>query len=722
MYEQLKHRNQGAILMELRKNQGKTQADVAGAIKVDPSRISRIEKGASELEVDEAMDILAAIGGTGAEAYRTYLLSDWEVLVPPPFGHPSLDAIWEAERALQQLQHLKSMGVSSMVAARLNLLQKQLTDAAEHLRRLDYTVTFIGPIGVGKTTLITVLTDLVMGDSIKDASTVLETGRGRTTLCDVIVEKGHSFGLEIEPYSSDEVYDLARDFCEGEMLRVREDEGQKATQSGQKGVSEEVSRALRCMAGMPRPRRRRRKPGEPRSPQPPDPIQVLLEQCEHDQDTFIAEFCNRLKLPQRILKELWLPDTEAARSLEWLAEQYREVNNGRNPRVSLPRRIYLRVPRPPIASSNRSEHFEVTVVDTKGVEENAIPAGLHRHRDDGRTLLMICSRFEDAPGAAGSSFIKNSVEEGGKAHLLERGCMMILVRDNEAAELKDDAGFVVEGFEEGYDLRSEHVEKDLVRLEVPGLPLQFADAARKSDLDNVRNTIFSKIDELRRIHARSIQARANAVRETEENLEREEAEAAHARVRQDLQTFANRHRELPKSKRPIQERLLADIKSSHARTVWATTRRRGIWHNLHAPAAVGAGAVVDARARSLNALRGLREILEQLLAIDEVRPAHGFVESLKNNIPNWEQRFLSEVREAGKTYFRESLIGATGMWRECERRYGQGSGYRGDVANTVGTWFTDSDRRHMLERYEAKLLEIWARTIIAPIEDLVADG
>src|SRR5258708_36192138 len=84
---------------------------------------------------------------------------------------------------------------------------------------------------------------------------VLETGTGRITLCEVHVRQGPGYGLMVEPCSDDEIRRHVSDFASF-LLRptqpVPQDDDE--SESASPGVSGEIERAIRNMAGL---RRRR---------------------------------------------------------------------------------------------------------------------------------------------------------------------------------------------------------------------------------------------------------------------------------------------------------------------------------------------------------------------------------------------------------------------------------------------------------------------------------
>src|SRR2546428_8078976 len=95
----------GADLARLRLSTGAKQSKIAEAVKVDTSRISRIETGEITPDADEVAKIARAIGTKDAKEYADYYRQAWSVLGKPSFWHPNRRELFEAE------QHLASLDV-----------------------------------------------------------------------------------------------------------------------------------------------------------------------------------------------------------------------------------------------------------------------------------------------------------------------------------------------------------------------------------------------------------------------------------------------------------------------------------------------------------------------------------------------------------------------------------------------------------------------------------
>lgn len=165
----------------------------------------------------------------------------------------------DSQNILEQLQQLldapQSTSEDTITTAQrwfdsIDKTQKFLEDK-------DHPIVFIGSVGVGKSSLIGVAANLIIGSPPKDRvslknNSVLAIGSGRTTVCEVRIrphnpehDKG-LIGLILDPFTEEEM--------EKEIQRYAEDEWQRrqsgALRSGEDDIdptSQEVQRAIRGM-------------------------------------------------------------------------------------------------------------------------------------------------------------------------------------------------------------------------------------------------------------------------------------------------------------------------------------------------------------------------------------------------------------------------------------------------------------------------------------------
>jgi transcriptional regulator with XRE-family HTH domain len=246
----------GAILAGIRIEAGMTQRQVADRIGGNQTHVSRLESGDGEYE--DLAAYLEAVGTPPAQTLADLLKVEWRNLPRPSLRHPDIETLVEIERGLARIRAFLADGqVPTVLAGQAELLVGQLEAAGHYLLALDHDVIYVGETGVGKTTAACRQGGLVIDQATAAdlKGMILDTGGGRTTLCDVRVETGERFGLTVESVPDEEVYKLVAEVCRGIHEKRN---GDTSSTTAEFNPPEEVERALRNMAGLPRPPRPRR--------------------------------------------------------------------------------------------------------------------------------------------------------------------------------------------------------------------------------------------------------------------------------------------------------------------------------------------------------------------------------------------------------------------------------------------------------------------------------
>ena len=90
------HQEVGRLLAEAREAAGKTQKEIAQALGVNQSKVSRIEQGDGG-EADDYERFIAAIGSKEAKKISTAMGVIWRHLPRPSLRHPDLESLIEIE-------------------------------------------------------------------------------------------------------------------------------------------------------------------------------------------------------------------------------------------------------------------------------------------------------------------------------------------------------------------------------------------------------------------------------------------------------------------------------------------------------------------------------------------------------------------------------------------------------------------------------------------------
>lgn len=691
----------GAILAELRGTSGLTQRQVAERMSANQTRVSRIEAG----DGDEA-DItafLAAVGTSEAEALAELLALDWVHLPRPSLRHPDLDALVTVERGLGQVREFLDDGqVPTVLAGQAQLLDRRLEEAGRYLLSLDHEVVYVGEIGVGKTTAACRQAGLVLDEAVASdlKGMLLDTGGGRTTLCDVRVETGERFALTVEPVSDEEIYKLVGEVCKGVFEKLS---GETSPSTVEFRPAEEVERALRNMAGLPRPARARK--GITAAPDPAAELAKTFETLE----AFTAEFAARLSLWRRNRRTVEFEGIDARAGRQWLRSTFTGINNGRHEDFSLPDRITVTVPFALVSDARLS----ITVIDTRGVDGSAVRPDILLHLKDPRAVTLLCSKWGSAPDPSAQALLTHINETDADPALLDRVAIVALARLGDALSMRHDSGEVAEDVTEGYEIKLGQVEDALQKIGLAGINT-FAFDASADEPGDLTAFVLDRIVAVRKAQADAAQATIAAIAQMIGNRAEAEAMAALATVSGNLTRFADRKAGLRGARRHPYERLLGAVTSLHARTVWAATLRNGRFWNFDVFQYLGDGAAAEAKIRSTEVVAGLTAIIESDLDNGELASARGFLMQVHANAAQWEADFVNAARHHGAAVYLQPLSRAQELWDACEHDYGLGmGGYRDGVADRLRAWFEDNVE--LREELERRVGRAWETSFIAPL-------
>lgn len=696
------HTEVRSLLEETRKAAHLTQEEVAKRMGLHQSRVSRLESGDSEPATADYVAYLKAVGTDRARKLRTAIETAWKHLPQPPLRHPELLTLMEAESALERLEVFKGgASIPHVLAGQAELLFRRLYEFAEFLLNLDHRIVYVGEIGVGKTTAACKQAGLVTNtDSPEDLKgMMLDTGGGRTTLCDVHVRAGDRFSLEVEPLPDEEIYRLVDEFCRSVVAKG--DQSTPASRSADFKLPEEVERALRVMAKLPRPVRRKA------GPQDPDPASVFAE--KHSLSDFKAETASRLTLWRRTRRLIDFEGSDQVAGRQWLRDTFTKINNGRHEDFSLPARIIVTVPFDPVPGSP----YKLTLLDTRGVDGSAIRPDILAQLKNPRALTVLCAKWGSAPDPSIHELLKYARETEVDPTLLGRVAILVIARAGDALAMRHDSGESAQDAPEGYEIKRAHVEDALHRIGMNGIAVEVFDAAT-DPAAGITQFLLTKISDLRAAQTANAHATISAIDEMLSNVEKAQALATLKAINDDLRIFADAHARLKATQKPVQTRLVEAVRSTlHPRTVWAATRRSGEFWNFDVYQYLGDGASSEAKRRCAAPIDGLREIISNRLANSKYEAAHGLLGQLLDNVSVWESDFVKAARHHALAIFKPKLASAQELWTRTEGKYGFGPGYRDDVACELEAWFDAN--ADLQDAFEKQLRRAWKTSVLQPL-------
>lgn len=678
-----------AVLRAAREKAGLNQAALAARLEISASVVSRLEKTET---VDAAMAhrYLAAVGTDECADIRAYYELDWRISERPSFLHPDRQVLGEIETALQKLEAFESSADFDPILTRpLEDQRRRLLATAQFLFRTDHGIAWIGDIGVGKTTALSRTTNLILTDADGQSRSVFPTGSGRTTVCEVVVKVAPAHGISAKSLGEERVRELVSDLVSG-------------LQGGETGVSAEIERVLRNMADV----RRRAVTGPDGRRSYADPIREMLATSSVDE--VVNRILMLMALGSRTQNQMILSE-DKEKGVEWLSENIARINNGQHPGFSVPERITVLLP----SRALRSSPFDLSVIDTKGVEVTTQRADLRSQLDEPRTLVVLCSKFADAPGATPSAIVREMRDGGSDA--IERGriCLLVLPRDGEARNVRDDAGETPETIEDGYAIRDYQIRQALAADGLPEVPVFFFDAAR-DDPKAVWSALGAQLQALREGYRDRARRLAGAAVDLIANADVARSQEARTRIAAVVAAAVERASDLPISTRQAHMNLVEQLRLGHQSSICAAVNRRGDWVNFSVNHILGVGVRQDAFNRSKDPLVRLDEALAGLA--DEFASLTDVVEqlgALRDELADWKQAFLGQAMAVGRAAFRTEMDEAVELWRWCRQQWGAGSGYRERIAAHVQEYFqTEPGLEPARLRVEAGVGQAWRELVL----------
>ena len=714
MLEHPYNHNIGNYIARLRTDAKATQAVLAEKSKLDQSRISRIEKGeiVADSDIDHVIDALVELGAVKAADFKKYLYREWKYIEPPSFWNPERACLEITEETLGKINDfLQDDEQPWPLRRQIEHQRDSLLHASSFLNRLNHNIAFIGDMGVGKSTAISFIFDLLVPPSSTEKNInkpVLEIGAGGTTICEVHIKSGPEFGISLLPMSDSEMQDLVSDFCAAAWATHKQEQRETGETAS---VSIEAERAIRNMSGLTR-----KKETVDGKTVYHDPVAEIAKSIDIE-DEFRTRVLGLMNLEERTRRELWYDSSTKKNPEEWMAETFKAVNNGRLRDVPLPKSIDLLIPH----FGRAFGELEITVIDTKGVDDVAIREDLDYRLKDPRTTVIFCSRFNDAPGTSARMLLKHMHQTFSERLDTGKVAILGLPRSGEARSVKDDMGEQVQNDTEGYEFKQMQVTSELAADDLAGVPMIFYNV-EADNAETVRASLFEQLSKMRKVAEDRLFDLREASKDIIENLEAQGLNAAIVEVNERLKTFLKGNRILGAREQLAHEYALSTIESvRYAATLWASTRRNGEYDKLNVVHLVGVGAGRDANLRSEEWFLDLNSFLKSLKDDEGLALAKRLTNQIDASAMTYKGDFLRAAQLSGVEVYRESLSQSS-VWNDCASEWGRGQGFKMRVGEHLEKWFAEEEAAKLKDRLEQMMNSLWEQKVIAPLLRLVEEG
>lgn len=612
----------------------------------------------------------------------------WEHLPKPPPGHPNHDVLRGADAAIGGIRGLlNDPDIRHSFANLLENMEGNLHESAKSVSHSEYSVAFVGDIGVGKTSAICRALGLEIADGRNPApAAVLEVGAGGTTVCEVHIVQGDEYGIQVEPISQEEIRREVREFArflkEPTSPADEADASEPLGPGETNGTSTEINRAIRNMSGLVGRSRRIRENGKTRF-EMEDPARDLADEAENV-DSLIAEILARMSLDNRTGREIRYGDSDAdSDPLAWLKERFREINYGRAPEFSIPRLITVTTPELTLGD----EYATIKVIDTKGIDANSQRGDIESLFGDPNTISVLCSPFNSIPSPSVQNLLQRAA--AGKYEIEHKAAILGLPKNDEVEAVKDYSGEPVRDAEEGYILKQIVAESKLKSLGIRDVTVGFFNALHDEPA-RLRGFMLDMVKNLRERRVADLAETVKDARELVDNFEEEQSLAVRqdAARRLDVWRINNQTLALPESL-GVKKSLMDAIDSAHPSSLRASVRREGEWYRLEYSDELGYGARVAAVGVLQSKLLGFDGVAQNILDDPQLEEAHGFVRQVHKAVSDGAEALYVKARLGG-VRIHVSMKAPNvlyDLWDLSEGEWGQGPGYRNRVAGHHENWF-----------------------------------
>jgi transcriptional regulator with XRE-family HTH domain len=703
----------GKILARLREEANISQKQLAERMNTSPSKVSRMEAETVPLSEQEISQYLKALGTTHSTEFMNYIPQEWFRIPKPPFFHPSRQALRIADVALAKIDELRGeIDPNNVFYKELDMHYQTIVRESEYLLLTDHTVACIGRIAVGKTTAICGFSRL----KVKDKP-LLHAAGGRSTICEVQIQQGPEYGVSVEPVSEDELYKYIYDFCDYLLsITADKDDRKKFVDAENFSLSTEIERCIRNMAGLTSTVRKKEDGHETE-----DLAVNLINELKgagatgRDKlgDELKMQVLLRLNIDNRKKTEIWFSPDSDEDPLFWLKDNYFKINHGRHPEFAIPKRITINIPEPVLGYGK----LNLTIVDTKGVDDTAKREDLETHLNDPRALTIFCSRFLDAPDETTETLIERAISLGIKDRLLNETAVMVLPRGDEAVSVNTFDGSQIEEAEVGYMIRENDIRQNLMKYDLRDLSIMFYNEQKEAS-EKVKNFIIGRVEAIRKAHEDRIEVVARTIVKVSENVKDSQARSAYSAVLKTLTAWIKTHKDVSHIGNAHQSLIDTILeKRTYASSVRASVNRYGSWSNLDYYYLIGTGARAETVKSISSMLSELYANIDTMQARDDLEPAHEFLQELKLYCKSEAENLYKEIQSLGKDIFREKLTNRDDVWNALQARWGQGPGYKIDISANTARWFDEDEQKRVYELVQERVAKSW-RDLLSKIEEL----
>ena len=203
--------------------------------------------------------------------------------------------------------------------------------------------------------------------------------------------QGPDYGILVEPVNESELRREVAEFAEYLIQTLQAGDDDSSQEDGAIGTS--GNRAGHSEHERASYERRRGQDGRRRRFDHAKQLAQKFLDDDQNAEALAIEMLARMNLHLRNRRELWYSELSGKPPLNWLRDNFVEINNGRNAEFSLPKRIEVLVPKPILAEDTLS----IRLVDTKGRYRRAHGHRIPFDRAQHHSLALLTPSFCSTP-------------------------------------------------------------------------------------------------------------------------------------------------------------------------------------------------------------------------------------------------------------------------------------------------------------------------------------
>jgi hypothetical protein len=196
------------------------------------------------------------------------------------------------------------------------------------------------------------------------------------------------------------------------------------------------------------------------------------------------------------------------------------------------------------------------------------------------------------------------------------------------------------------------------------------------------------------------------------NRENETVRAALEAVARRVLIWCEANAIIPDGDPRVERELLADMAGlRYASSLRASVNRRGDWYNFDYWHGLGFGARAEAVTRTREQISELKAVLKNLSEDGNLADAHGFLAHLVDEVESATNALFQDIQSVGEAAFGDQLRQDNAYWQDCQNRWGGGPGYKMEIREWTGNWFSEGRRTERREFIERELQQRWREVV-----------